>query len=183
MGILNLQSGRQKAVQVLGLKELQKNVNTLISRSAGREAEAITLKAGRVVLDRIYSAAVSAKVPSKVLNDLFIYSKRRDGEQGQSISVLVGLRKHGVRLPSAGYVTWNASSQVGAFNKTPRLRKKGATLKIQGQKIGENLGTMWELGTTKMSAKPWFRPGVNQARPVAYQVMADGYNGILDTYR
>jgi hypothetical protein len=182
MAVLNIQSGRQKAVQVIGLKQLQQNVNAIISASAGREAVNVSAEAGRAVLNKLHSSAVSSGVPHEVLDDLFMYTRQRNNSGEQSVSVLVGLKKKGTRAPAHGYVTWNASKQVGAFVKSPRLKKKG-TLKIGGQRIGENLGTMWELGTTKMAAKPWFRPGIMQVRSTVYQIMADGYRSILAKYQ
>lgn len=181
MGILNIQTGRQKAVQVLGVKELQQNVNRIMSAMVGEQAVAVSVTAGRVVLGGIMQHAQSVNLPQRAMQDIFLYSKQPSALfslGGDSVNVLVGLRKKGTRLPAQGYVEWGAGHQVGAFEKKPRLRKRGGTLKLGGT-IGENLGTMWELGTTKMAARPWFRPAVQESRPEVYGIMQAGYAAII----
>jgi hypothetical protein len=182
MAVLNLQTGRSKAVQVYGLKELQQNIASIMSAVVSKEAVAVSATAGVTVLSAMQSSARSAKVPSRVMDDFFMYARQPSSpgqSRGDSVNVLVGLKKKGTRTPARGYVTWHAGRQVGAFAKQPRLRKKGGTLKIGGELIGENLGTMWELGTTKMAARPWFRRAIQGARSAVFQIMADGYRAII----
>ncbi len=182
---LNIQSGRSKSVEVLGLKELQQNVNEVMSAAVGKEAADVAAGAGSVVLDRLAYNAKSVGVPHEVLDDLFMYTKRQpnlNGGQG-SVDVLVGLRKKGTRIPADGYVTWRASSQKGLNSfglLNTRSRGKARVKKApDGRRIGENLGTMWELGTTKMRARPWFRTALQAVRSDVIAKMAAGYQGIV----
>lgn len=182
---VNLQQGRQKAAQVLGVKELQLKLNSIMDAASGREAAAVSAGAGRAVLGALTSAARGVHVPHQVIEDLFMYTRQPSafGARPDSVTVLVGLRKKGTHKPAAAYRTWRASKQVGAFPKDSRTKPRRGRLVIGGPTIGENLGTMWELGTTKMAARPWFRPTIQGIRSEVYQLMVAGYEAILAKYK
>lgn len=189
--VQNIQSGRQKVAKMLGLKELQQQVNALKTKASGREVHTLMVDCSRVLYDQAIANLKSVNAPHEVAHDLFVYGKNPSAllKAEESVTALVGLRKHGQKLESLGYVEWSPGRQVSAGRtKENRSRKKGARLVLPGAlnakgtggvRIGENLGTMWEIGTSKMAAKPWWRPAVTSARSTIYQMMVAGYRKIL----
>ena len=181
--VVNIQRGRQsKAVQMLGLKELQTRVNGLKTRAVSDDSARIAIDAAALLYHQAESNLRSVNAPHEVAEDLFIYGKQPGllMRAATSVTALVGLRKHGKRLKSHGYVEWYANKQVSSGReKTTRTRLKRARLVMRGTKIGENLGTMWELGTSKMAAKPWWRPAVVSSKSPMFSAMAAGYRRIL----
>lgn len=178
----NIQQGRQKAVQVLGLKELQQRVNELKTRAAGQAVNDVMVECAAILYGQAKSNLQSVKAPHEVLNDLFVYGRNKSVflSAEKSVTALTGLRKHGTRLKSLGYVEWFASKQASAGrDKTSRTKKKKQSLRMLGTKIGENLGTMWELGTSKMQARPWWRPAIVSSRSPIYQKMLSGLTNLI----
>ena len=177
----NIQTGRQKAVKILGLKELQQEVNKLKDRATGEAVNNLMIDAASILYDQAQSNLRAVNAPHEVRNDVFIYGKNKSAllKAEKSVTCLVGLRKRGIKLISQGYVEWYANRQTGTNEKTSRIRSKRQHLNVIGTKIGENLGTMWELGTTKMSARPWWRPAVLSARSAMFSLMATGLKSIL----
>jgi len=62
--VYNVQSGRQKAVQVLGLKELQQRVKQLQMRAVGRETAGVMVDCARLLYDEATSNLRSVNAPS-----------------------------------------------------------------------------------------------------------------------
>ena len=122
------------------------------------------------------------QMSDEVREDLFIYGAHRPSfvQATKSQTAIVGLRKRGRARRAHGYVEWFANKQAAAgIDKTSRSKTKRQQLRMIGQKIGENLGTMWELGTSKMSARPWWRPAVQTSRGKMLPAMADALRGII----
>lgn len=183
MSIVNISQGGNKYVQVLGLKEIQERLKTIADACVREEAAEVVGDAAAVVRDAIYSEAQSQNVPHRALQDIYIYTRQPGGEgRRDSIAALAGLRKAGRHLDAHGYVTWNAGKQVGRFDKTSRSHRKRAVLVVpgSGKKIGENLATMWEFGTTKQQAKPFFRRAISAVRPTVLGIIAEGYKAIFE---
>lgn len=184
MSVVNISQGGNKLVQVLGLKDIQARIKAIADASVRDEASEVVGTAAAAVRDSIYSHAEAQNVPHEALEDIYMYVRQPGGEgKRDSIAALAGLRKAGRRLDAHGYVTWFAGKQRGAFDKTTN-RKKGAVLVVpgSGRKIGENLGTMWEFGTTKMAARPFFRPAIAAVRSTVLSIIADGYKAILERH-
>jgi len=191
--VYNVQSGRQKAVQVLGLKELQQRVNQLQMRAVGRETAGVMVDCARLLYDEATSNLRSVNAPHEVLDDLFVYGKNPSSllRAEKQVTALTGLRKHGSKFPSKGYAEWYPGRQVGkASESVGKMNRRGkrqrlvvpGTRSAKGgglQKIGENLGTMWEIGTTKMPPRPWWRPAVQSARAKIYTAMLSGLRSVL----
>ncbi len=183
MAMTNIQTGRQKVVKTLGLKELQQNVNSLIDATTSEEATKIAIAASRAVLSQVKVNAASVNLPKLAMDDLFIYAKPQ-GNDKSSVTTLVGLRKKGNKIVSRGYRVWNAGTQRGAFKKIYRTGSVNARTRalVSGRKIGENLGTMWEQGTTKMAPRVWFRTAITTARTAVYGIFQAGYTDIMQKY-
>lgn len=178
MGVVNVQQG--KASRVYGLPEIQKRINAIMSACVQAEAEAVITDATQVVYSALKSNASSVGMPKRAQADIFMYTRQPGGAgKRDKVTALAGMRKAGRALNAKGYVTWNANRQVGAHEKTERSRKKGGRLTMPGTKIGENLGTMWEFGTTKMAPRPWARPAVTASRSTVLSKLVAGYQAIL----
>ncbi len=183
MSVVNIAQGGNKTLEILGLKEIQANIKKIADACVEDEAAQVTADAAGVARDEIYSQAAAQNVPKRALQDIYIYIRQPNGTGKQtSVASLAGLRKRGRASDAHGYVTWYASKQKGAFDKTEHTKRKGKSLRIQGTKIGENLATMWEFGTTKMQARPFFRPAISAVRNSVLQIIADGYKAILDRH-
>lgn len=182
MGLVNVQQG--KAARVYGLPEIQKRMREIMNAAVKDEAEAVITDATQVVYAALKSNAASVNMPKRAQLDIFLYTRQRGGEgKRDSVTALAGTRKAGRSHDAKGYVTWNASRQVGGFDKTSRGSKKGrGKLTMPGNKIGENLGTMWEFGTTKMRPRPWFRTAITSARSTVLQKITDGYKAIIERH-
>jgi hypothetical protein len=198
----NIRSG-SKSETIIGMKELEAKLSDLIDATIAPEAVNEIRDAATILYKQVVANAKSVKVPHEVLEDIFISGKQPSSQgiygassERKQVSALVGLRKRGRGFSSGqgakGYVEWTPKSQVGKFDKTQRskTRGRGTVLVLPGtksakgdgslQKIGENLGTMWELGTTKMQAKPWFRPAVISTRNEVISRVTEGYKRLIE---
>jgi len=186
---INIRTGGKKAVEISGIKELEAKLADVVDRSVGEQAIGVVRDAAGILYNQALSNAKSVNVPHEVEQDIFLYGQQNDKALARNgVSALVGLRKRGANKSAKGYVEWTPKNRVGKFEKTQRSKPKGGSLVLPGtqsakggglQKIGENLGTMWELGTTQMEAKPWFRPAVTQSRGAVLGKLADGYSKII----
>lgn len=147
--------------------------------SSEQFSEAIT-EAARELAEKVRQAGAARNVPSDALEDIFISRGRQKGSQ---VAALVGLRKRGRGQPFAhGYREWIAGSQRGRFRKTVRTSgRRGKRLAAAGRKIGENLATMWEVGTSKMRARPFFRSAVESNRDSVVTRMGAGIRAALES--
>lgn len=185
MSVVNISQGGNKLIQVLGLKEIQGRMKAISDAVVRDEAGEVVGNAAAVVRDAIYASAESQNVPHRALEDIYLYIRQPNGQgKRDSIAALAGLRKKGRRADAHGYVTWFAGLQRGSFDKTNRTRRKrGADfVPASGRRIGENLATMWEFGTTKMRARPFFRTAISSVRGTVLAIIADGYKAILERH-
>lgn len=187
----NIKTGGKSIVELIGLKELEAKLSDLIDVTIAPEAASIVRGAAEITWRRAVANAKAANVPHEATEDIFLYGgKQRGNREREGVTALVGLRKRGRNRDAKGYVEWTPKSQVGKFEKTQRSKARGQSLVVPGtksakgtggiQKIGENLGTMWELGTTKQSAKPWFRPAVSETRAEVLVTIASGYKSLIE---
>lgn len=191
MAVTNIAQGANKSIAFLGLKEMQAKLKVIRTAMVSDEAGAVATAGAQVVSDQIVANAEAVNLPHDALLDVYVYGRQPEGEgRSLSVSALAGLRKAGRNKDAHGYRTWYPRNQVGNFPKANRTRKKGGTLVLPGttnksgglQKIGENLATMWEFGTTKFAARPFFRPAIAAVRNNVLSVLADGYRAILEKY-
>jgi hypothetical protein len=158
--------------------ELQTKLKSLRDSGMGKESQQLVRDSGEVVYDAAVSSAAGVGLPERAMEDMFISSK---ASQDRRQTVLVGLRKRGRSAPYAhGYVEWYAGKQRGSFAKTQRSRRGRSKPMVTGRKIGESLGTMWELGTTKMAPRPWFRTAVQGVQDAVVAKFTEGYRSIVE---
>jgi HK97 gp10 family phage protein len=184
--IRSITTGRGENVK--GLKELEAKLKALDDASVGAEAQLVIRNALRPIFEAVVGNAQSVNIPHEAMQDIFMYGRQPERSR-KKLSGLVGLRKRGRGTPPSakGYVEWNPDARgAGTLARTPGAylakRYKGTFKKglVTGRRIGENLATMWELGTSRMAARPFFRPAVESSKAAVIQQIADGYKAILD---
>jgi hypothetical protein len=177
---------RGKAAKLEGLKELQVAIQDIMNATVGQE---VRVMIGKVVKDlemdiaaRIMAIPTPATITDRsgrkirkadILASLFTYNREPAGGFGRlkhRSTALVGIRKRGHWEPYAkAYVEWFAGGE------TTSGRPKGTL-------IGESLATMIEIGTSKRSATPFFRPAITAARITMVPKIAAGYRAILQSH-
>lgn len=178
---------------VFGLPELKKQVKALQGATVSAEAQSIVGEAARYLSSEIRHGAESVNVPHEVFKNIFSYSKPQTLPSGKAakVSALAGIRKRGRARPYAvSYAEWKnrfAYTRLRFRSVIPGKRygqKKavGAGEVAAGDKVGENLATMWEIGTSKQRAKPFFRPAVERGRSRVVQMIASGYKLLIAKY-
>lgn len=147
-----------KAVEVYGLQELQDRILKLKDSVAGDEAQAVLADIAQRGAKRIRAEAQSQHWPYKAIESVFAYTRRHN--ESKVMSTLCGIRKRGNSKPwAAGYVEWG---------------------KRTGKLLGESLATMYEYGTSKLSARPAMRPVMSEMRSTVPKNIADGYRSIIE---
>lgn len=173
-----------------GAKELASKLRAMKSEVVGKEAQAVIAEAADELAVRVRMNAQAVGVPHDVLEDVFSYNRLpRDRKR---VSSLVGIRKRGRSRPYAkAYREWfpGRKTKQGA-TKRPKSAKSlvlPGTMSAKGalfglQKIGESLATMFELGTSLMPARPFFRPAVESMRLMILGMILSGYSSIINRY-
>lgn len=192
-------SGR--SVEVKGLQQLEANIRDIIDASKGEKVTATLDSILGWLYRDIVSAAKAVNVPHEVLDDIFTYNKPHPSDRSLvphtrtrgRVTALIGIRKKGRHAPWAkAYAEWFPGKHMamGTTSKTPKISKQlviPGTMSAKGaafgkQMIGESLATMWELGTSIMAARPFFRPTIKAARARVIQQFADCYRGIIASH-
>lgn len=178
---------------VLGWQDLKKKVAKLKDAAVSEEAQVIVGNAATYVTSEVRHSAETVNVPHEVYKNIFTYSKPSKTPSGKTarVSALSGIRKRGRARPFAvSYAEW---SNRAAYTRLrwksirkgkrfgPKLAASGGEVGA-GQKVGENLATMWEIGTSKRPATPFFRPAIEKARGRAMTMLADGYRALILKY-
>lgn len=197
-------AGRQTSA-VLGLDEMKKKIKLITGAMAEAEARSIVGAAAFHVYTEIRSGARAARVPHEIYEDMFVYNRphpqaRGGGGKNARVSALTGVRKRGrfpvrgtpPRWPSISYVEWKVKAAYTRI-KMVRVRLKalggrfGAVARRGGEVgagslVGENLATMYELGTSKMPARPFFRQAIERARNRVLEILTVGYAKMIERY-
>jgi hypothetical protein len=175
-------------VKVQGVKELRATVGNLIAaldkdeRSKyGKIAYDTMADASKYLRDAIRNEATSQGWRRASIAAVFWYGEikrqysgidgRETGFSRRLRANLVGIRKGAPpRQDPDIYAEWKA----GANNTSPKRKRSG------GQTIGQSFASMFEFGTSKMAARPAFRPAYQKAKPTIRQMIIDGYTRIID---
>lgn len=195
MATRNIRTGKagKEISAIYGWDEMKKKLKLITGAMAAEEAQAIVGAAAFHAYTEIKHSAGAVRIPHEVYEDIFMYNKPM-GRKGPKVSALTGVRKRGRLTGTArwarAYVEWNPKG-THRRDKTVRVRGVGGKFEKQvrkgsafkpGDKVGENLATMWELGTSKMAAKPFFRPAMERARDRILQILLRGYAGMIERY-
>mgnify|MGYP001432734307 CR=1 FL=1 len=180
---------------VLGLSELRKKIFKLRDAMASDEARAVVAAAAHYVYTEVRHGAQAMRVPHEVFDDIFFAYKQRgsvtSGKKTPKVVALTGIRKRGRARPYfLSYAEWKnrfTHSRIrwsgrGKNRAMITNRSVGGDRMSKGDLVGENLATMWELGTTKQAARPFFRPAIMLAQTRAMTMLANGYSAIVNKY-
>lgn len=145
------QIATKKIVEVSGLKELQDKLKGLVDAVDGQEMQSGMAQIAQHGEWMLKAEARDQNWPHEAVESTFAYGKMPPARKRGGPSALFGFRKRGRTRPWApGYVEWG---------------------KRTGKLVGESLATMFEFGTSKMSARPAMRIVV-QAMRALYPDMA-----------
>lgn len=164
----NVLGGRSKAV--IGLKELKDKLNDLTaledfskSRQVQVQVHKVLGSAAAIGRDAIKSKARSMRWPSHVIENAFSFSDPDKSKRGKP-AALFGVNKQ------RSLVEWRA----GKNPKSPRAKAS------PGTKISESLATMYEIGTSRMAARPAVRPAVKESSGAMRSEAISGLKSIID---
>lgn len=178
------------AVRVEGVKKLRAHISDLIAgmdldpKSVGRKT-AVVRRAHAMITETLTEAANVIKTegqsrartqgwPGRTIGTFFTFADP-EGMRPKKTTALTGIRtgaptmrgKKDTRI----YKEWKAAS-----TKSPRAKQPVGAL------IGESLASMYEHGTTRMQAKPAFRPAVAAARGRVKAALIAGYKRVIDSF-
>ncbi len=174
--------------KVEGVRQLRATVGNLVAslqedeRSKyGKIASDTMAEASKFLRDAIRSEATAQGWRRASIAAIFWYGElksqynaitgRETGFSRRLRANLVGVRKGAPpRFDESIYAEWNASPT----NKSPRRKRSG------GQLIGQSFASMFEFGTSKMAARPAFRPAYQKAKGRVRQIIIDGYKRIIN---
>jgi HK97 gp10 family phage protein len=169
--------GKRLKSRIEGVKELEAKFRDLISlfqdkaatsgkaRLLKREVTETLHGAADMIAREARSNAASQNVPSRVQRSIFTYANPAKDKPRRS-AALVGVNK------KRSMVEWVAAPN----NKSPRA-KVGA-----GGKVAMSLAAMFERGTSRMKARPYFTPAVKSMRERALSYLIHGYKAILEKF-
>lgn len=165
---------RGKTSELLGVKELEqklREINSLfLQRATGkaqrrrREMTEVLRDAAGVIASEARSNAAAQSVPKRVQNSIFTFADPAKDRPGKH-SALVGVNKQ------RSMVEWTARA-----SRSPRAKA------APGTRIAMSLASMFERGTTRMKARPYFTPAVKTMGGKALDVLVRGYKTILEKF-
>jgi len=142
---------------IRGIKELTDQLKELDKAVVGPLIYDVLGDATGIWRRRFVQEATSKRWPKRAIASAFTYSKPDPRERTRKrATALFGIRKRGRNKDAPGYVEW------------------------AGGTLGMSLATMFELGTSKMSARPAFRPSVYASREAMKDKIEDGVWAILE---
>lgn len=143
--------------QIRGIKELTDQLKELDKAVIGPHVYDVLGKATRAWRQRFIQEATGKRWPKRAIASAFTYSRPDPRERTRKrTTALFGIRKRGRNKNAPGYVEWAGGTR------------------------GMSLATMFELGTSKMSARPAFRPSVYASRETMKDIIEDGVWAILE---
>ena len=159
-----------KSCQVIGVQALALKLNELQSVVASAEAYDVVGRAANIGRFEVEREMHEQNWPHETLECVFTYDK---AGKSSTVSALLGIRKRGRSRPYApAYVEWG----LGMAGRK-RVRKD-----TPSHLVGESLATMYEMGTSRQSAKPAFRPAVTATKAVMLAEIATGFQQIIESH-
>lgn len=131
---------------------------------------------GEAVIDTLYRAARMAR---DEIRDLAPEDPK--WAKGASVKGAVfAYRGHPHKDPQGPSVLFGVSKKKSMLEWTAGKHPKHPRAKIPpGGKVAMSLATMFEYGTTQLSARPFFRPAMAAIRPMAARVISEGVGAAI----
>lgn len=190
--------GKRTRTEVEGLRELEAKVRDLLALddtgSLGQRSARVqrarkelygVLGEGAAMLKReIQSRAEARGWPKAVIAAVFTYADARKDQGKRRQAALAGIRKGAPpRRDMKIYREWfpgrSRSRRAKKLVIPGTISAKGAKYGLQ--KIGMSLAAMFEFGTSKMAARPAFRPALKAVQSTVLQQIAGGYKRVIET--
>lgn len=178
--------GSSKQLEIHGVQDLLGNIEDIIAGlkgTPGRRA-AVTRRASEILGKELHAAAVivrdetkrraiSQNWPHEAIAGIFAYF---DPNKPKRSTALAGVSKR------RSMVEWYPGK-----SKSPRAKVAPGTVSAKGarfgaQKIAMSLATMFEYGTSKMNARPAYRPALASVRASMLARMAQGYKKVIESF-
>ena len=189
--------GKLFKVEVTGVRELQLNLRALI-RDLGVEEQIVAkAEAYEVIADAADSIrdvarrnARSQGWPDQVVDAIFSFKDFSKAKTKKQKAAMVGIRTGApphlelhTRQQKGLYVEWFPGRSKSTRAKSLVLPgTKSAKGDGSLQKVGMSLGRMFESGTSKMKARPAFRPAVLSERGNVLAKIRAGLGAIVARY-
>lgn len=176
---------RRARGEVKGFKELQLKLKEL-STALGQEDKArqslLAREQHRILLDGAKQIADEARrrgqgrVPRRVVASIFTFANPAKDKPKRS-AALVGVNKQRTM------VEWKARSGAsfnvwGGHSYGKNVKRKASA----GKKIAMSLATMFEHGTTRMNAYPFFGPAVRAIRARVMSSVTSGLKSLIEKF-
>jgi HK97 gp10 family phage protein len=129
-----------------------------------REVNRTLREAAEIIATEARSNAAANSVPQRVRNSIFVFADPKKDKPRRS-SALVGVNKQRTMIE------WTARSSF-----SPRAKV------APGGKVAMSLASMFERGTTRMKARPYFTPAVKTMRQKALDYLVHGYRETLEKF-
>ncbi len=202
-GRFTVPTNQKGSVEWQGVPELLARFNAILAladpktaASGAASLQNVVAEASEELSHEVTARAMTVGIPHDVLKDIFSYGRPHPGDlRKHEVSALVGVRKRGRSIGSGkqppnkrkwaafAYREWSpAKTIIAARNRYAkgigvRVSKASALVTSADRDrglIGESLATMWEIGTSKRAATPFFRPAIMAAKTRIAQLMARG---------
>jgi len=160
-----VKGGGKNSVQ--GFKELKAKLQDLQPENPTMRADiqAVLGDAAVEVRNEMRAQAMIAGWPARLIATIFKFSELRAMGK-EKISALAGVSK------KRSMLEWKAGKHPKSQNaKVP-----------PGGKVAESLATMYEFGTSRMSAHPAIRPAVKIVRNKVREAVKAGMRALLEKY-
>lgn len=149
-------------VSVKGVKQIKATLNQMAGDNAVTDADVYRiLKAGTQPMADAVKAGATAASPYIGASVEFFADPPANRRKQKTALITVA------KLPTMR--TWIAARG----NKSPNAKVP------VGGKVAESLANMIEIGTSRMPAKPFFRPAITATRGVVRKNLTDGFNQFI----
>ncbi len=175
--------------RLIGLAELKRNINdvkaafsnddsisvesrsSLVS-SARSELRNGLYDAAVIVRNQARANAVAAGWPHKAIESAFAFNRPSD-EMTKRTRALAGVGKR------KSMVEWTAAEHQARFS---RVLQGGVHKVAPGGKVAMSLAAMFEFGTSRMVARPAWRPALTSTRSNVRNKVRETYTAVLKMF-
>lgn len=150
------------------LKEISAAMDPAQQTSLRKGVHSVLHEAVQVIKDRAVQNAENQNWPAEAVKSIFTFADPEKGSRRRS-SALVGVGKRSTM------VEWHAA-KTPPTNPLKEVQRKVAP----GGAVSMSLATMFETGTSKMPARPAFRPAVSQSMQQVADKVEDGIAAMIE---
>ncbi len=178
------------ATRITGIRELRANLADVVAavtndRSISADSRTGALATGqqyittgirnaaRLVRNQARDNATSEGWPSRVVASIFAYSDQPDTPGLKRTTALAGVNKR------RSMVKWNAVRHSAQWH---RVMTSGVHKVEPGSEVAMSLATMYEFGTSRMMAKPAFRPAVTATKGSVTAILVSAYRQAIQSF-